>query len=218
MNTKFSTRERVLLGVFVVILLGVAYYFTIFRSTQSRIDSLNSQISSAQETYDAAQEKRQKLTLMEGTIENFKAQGYAERTIPSYDNLSNVMTMLNGIMAAADYYDLSFDSLDTSTVSGKTLRGVDLTFGCNSYETVRSIFNNLQYGTYPCCIDSYTIKNNTITLSSSTSSSLAGSGSSGTKSNFAVTAHVTFYESGDGTITNKSSSSSTESSSTSSGS
>ena len=83
----------------------------------------------------------------------------------------------------------------TSGDSDTVRRGVELSYGCSSYQEARVILNTLVHGVFPCSIDDFTLTDNTAKLSAGGSASNAGSGSSNAQP-YSVQAHLTFYERG----------------------
>jgi uncharacterized protein YxeA len=206
LDYTFSKREKVLLVILALIAIGILYYQVIYRNVQDQLDSLNSQISEAQDETVTATAKLSKMKTMQAAIDSYKAAGLKATEMPSYDNITPLMAELNTTLASSSDYTLSFDDVDTSSTTVE--RGVDLTFGASSYASARSILDSLLQGSYPCSLDEFTITDNSAEIVSSTkSSSVVGSGTT-SSSNVSVTAHFTFYEQNGGSTSSSSSSSS----------
>ena len=203
LDYTFSKREKVLLVILALIAIGILYYQVIYRNVQDQLDSLNSQISEAQDETVTATAKLSKMKTMQAAIDSYKAAGLKATEMPSYDNITPLMAELNTTLASSSDYTLSFDDVDTSSTTVE--RGVDLTFGASSYASARSILDSLLQGSYPCSLDEFTITDNSATQSTSKGYTVVTGTAS---SNVSVTAHFTFYEQNGGSTSSSSSSSS----------
>lgn len=207
----FSKREKVMILGLVVALVAVLWYQLVFTSTRDEISVLDAKISDTQNqiVIDTARATQQKK--MQDDIANFKLSGMTATEMPAFDNTQALMAELNGILAPTSDYSLKFEDVNDSSSSSSSKssgssrstssssssnvveRGVNLTYDCNSYEEARVILNSLVHGSFPCSIDDFTLKDNTVSLSTGKSS--AGSGSSSSKK-YSAAVHLTFYENG----------------------
>ena len=197
----FSAREKVLLVILALIVVGLAWYQFVFVNVQNQISEIQSQTADAEDTVAVDQAKLVEMNKMQTAIKQYEAEGLKKTAMPSFDNTQNVMNQLNAILASTSNYALTFDDLDTTTETGVVRRGVTLTFGCASYADAKAVLVNLSQGAYPCEIDSVSMVDNT--ANTTTQSGIVGSGSStnASTSAFAVTAHVIFFEKADATET-----------------
>ncbi len=186
----FNKKEKVLMTILALLLVGVAWYFLVFSPCQQSTQRIETQVSSTQTQVDLAASKLQSMDSMQSSIDADKQSGKTQVTMPAYDNSQAALVQLNGALADTESYTLSFNDLDWST-SGVVKRGIDVVYGCSSYATARQVLDKLTSGTYPCTIDSVTISNSSAGSKVSTSSSGTRSVSSSATS---VRVHVTFYE------------------------
>lgn len=210
MGYSFSRREKVLLVVLAVLAIAGLWYQFVFVSTQDTISRLNSQIASVQDQKATDAAKVGQTARMREEIERCKAAGIAPAEIPSYDNVQALMARLNGTLASTTGYNLKFEDV-ASGASGIVKRGVELSYGCGSYQEARVILNSLTYGAFPCSIDDFTLTDNGAKVLAGTATRNVGSGSAGTAP-YSVSAHLTFYEKGTVSEASDSSSGSTSTS------
>lgn len=188
----FSSREKALIVVLAVILLAFAWYQFVWVGVQSQIATLTTQISDEQTQYSVDTAKLSRMTSMESSIKQYQADGLVKRSMPTYDNIQNVMWFLSATLTPTTSYQLTFDAIDTST-AGVVKRGVTITFGCDSYASAKAVLSNLVNGSYPAELTKVMITDNS---AAKTSTGVVGTGSTSAtaSASFSVQAHVTFYE------------------------
>ena len=192
MSYTFSRREKILLAVLAVLLVGLLWYVFIYQSTQSQLDSLDSQIQTTELLSDNAAKQLGQMSQMSTAIADHQAAGDRAVTLPEYDNANRLMAQLNTILANTSNYSLSFDDLDFST-AGLVRRGVTISFGCESMADGRAVIAALEDGLYPCSIDAASMVSNADR--NARNSLLVGTNSSRTaNSPYSVGLHVVFYE------------------------
>lgn len=190
----FSKREKILIAIMAVVLIGVLWWKFVFEGVNNRLTQLDSDIATAQSTLVIEQAKASSIQQMKAQLEAWRASGIPMKTMPSYDNIKPLSSELNNILGAAATYTLKFDDVITgaddekeSNVNANTAqRGVTLSFDCDSYVTARSILSALVEGKYPCSIDSISITDNSARNGSRTPTNVGNP--------FSTSAHLTFYE------------------------
>ncbi len=194
MGYTFSRREKALLVVLALLAVAGIWYQFVFVGTQDTISRLNAQIADVQDqkATDAARVMQTKR--MSEEIERCKAAGIAPAEIPAYDNVQALMARLNGTLAPTTGYNLKFEDVAAGS-AGIVTRGVELSYGCGSYQEARVILNSLTRGGFPCSIDDFTLTDNGAKVSASTATRNVGSGSANAAP-YSASAHLTFYEKG----------------------
>ncbi len=193
----FSKREKVLIAIMAVVLIGVLWWKFVFEGVNNRLTQLDSDIATAQNTLVVEQAKAANITRMKAQLEAWRASGIPMKTMPTYDNIKPLSIELNRILGGATTYTLKFDDVSTgadakkdeeqsSASTDSVQRGVTLSFDCDSYATARAILSALVDGEYPCSIDSLSIVDNSV-RNGARSTADAGKA-------FSTTAHLTFYE------------------------
>lgn len=178
---QFSKREKALLALLVVILVGLAWYMFVFRYTSAETTRLDSEIESAQTLILADTARVASMDQMQSDIDARKAEGAIPTEMPDYDNLQPLMAELNTIMSMADSYSLSFDKVEDPE-DGYVKRGADISFECASYASAESLVDALANAKYPCMVESVRISD----------SSYRSTSRAGAKATAAV--YVTFLE------------------------
>lgn len=142
MSRAFTTREKVLLVVLAVLLLGIGYFKLILEPINERIETAQAQMAAEQDemltsTVQAAEKKR-----MQGELDELFASGEA-MPLPDYDNSGALLIELHTILDASDEYTLNFDTLSELDGGYIVRRPVNLTFRTKTYDEARTIIDAL---------------------------------------------------------------------------
>ncbi len=179
LKRQFSTREKVLLVVLAILLLGCFYYLVVDRPVQDMELSASMRKAEAEATLEIREASLTRMRQMQQAIEERSASDAAE--VPDYDNSKNVVRLLNTALAGTRNYSLSFPAVafDGSIAS----RTVEMTFTCDNYQAAKSVLTALTEGPYSCRLTSLSME-------------AAGNAQQGDVKNGEVTvkAAVTFYE------------------------
>lgn len=181
---SFTSREKIMLGVLATMVVGAAYYFLFFTPIQARIADAEVRVSTAQDQQLIEQLKVVKLNQMKKEIAEMKASGMENtRQLPDYNNLDMVMIELNGILLAADSYQIDFP--DPDLTPRIIQRATNITFTAANYAAAKTIIQRLSDCAYRCSVNSVNL-----------SASGDGVGSTGNVATQPVSASVTvtFYE------------------------
>lgn len=154
MSRAFTRREKVMMLVLAVLLLTAAYYFFVVQNVAS-IKATNA--TQLQEVEDQI--------AVQNTISSMRSKMQQEldkmgdrRELPviaAYDNLSNELDELNGLLATATSYDMK---LSQPNLEGDTVRRVvALSFTTPSYDSAMTIISRLQSGSYRCVITDFSM-------------------------------------------------------------
>ena len=148
MNRSFTTREKILLVVLTVLLLGVGYFKLFLQPMEQRVEAFQERQNTAQD---------QMMRKMEEELQQLKDSGAIPNAeVPVYDNIQNVMIQLNTILSQAMEYSLSFKEVSTDD-TGMVFRPIDMTFTANDYDTVRSIVDDLYHCRYRCSVEDLSV-------------------------------------------------------------
>ncbi len=140
MKRAFTTREKVLLLVLVVMILALGYFKLILEPVNDQIDEYNALQLQEQIMIDQQSVRLMKMRQMEKLLEEMKQTGNYE-AIPAYDNKNAVIVELHTVLAAADTYSLDFE--DTSTADYILARPVTMRFSAATYADARRIIDQL---------------------------------------------------------------------------
>lgn len=146
-----TVREKVLMGIFGVLVLFCVYYFLFLIPVTNKIDACVNESLSIEDqliVYDAMAEKKR---MMEAELEAiFSGEKGNVKELPAYDNSQNVMHQLSFILADAEQYNISFSSVEEEDSTVR--RSVDISFTCDSYEKVKHILTYIHDGEYRCVL------------------------------------------------------------------
>lgn len=142
---KLTKREKILLAVLLVVIIGVSWYKFIYEPVNGKIEKLNSDFNSEQTELTALTPKIQLKKEMQAAVEEIKASGSAER-IPEYDNSKELMVALNKIMSTAKSYSIDFG--EASQDDYIFIHKILLTFSTDTYKQARQIINRLTSETF----------------------------------------------------------------------
>lgn len=193
LSYTFSKREKVLLLVLALILIGLVWYMLVWQGTTNEKMRIDAEIAEAEAQTLVANNKVAKLATMQDAIAAQKKAGAKPASLPEYDNTTALMAELNKILGSTKDYRLAFDDLDFSS-EGVVARGVTITFGCDSIEAGRAVMTQLESGPFACTIDSATISSTSTADNRTTNARIGVNTSRNISSPYAVGLHAVFYE------------------------
>lgn len=153
---KLSKREKILLIILVVVIIGVSWYKFIYEPTTNKIDTMTRNRDTEMSELTALQPKIKQKKDMQAAVEKIKAQDKVEK-IPTYDNSKELMVALNKVMAAAKSYSVDFGaaSKDDYIFLHKLL----LTFTTDGYQQARQLIQKLTTETFVNQISNINVTN-----------------------------------------------------------
>ena len=143
---SFSKREKVLLVVLAILLVGALWYLLVYQGTQTRTQQAQQELESAQATLSTQEDQLASMTTMQKELDSLKSSGTAV-PLPDYDNQSNVLAELNTILGSVNTYSLSFAEPAVDD-NGIVRRTVTLSFGCADYATARATLDAIEASQY----------------------------------------------------------------------
>ncbi len=147
LSRKFTTREKILLLILSVILLAELYFLLVHQRVKREFAEAQSRTEAATVSYNIERVKAEKKREMQAKIREAEKDASA-RPLPDYDNSTNVVAYLNGVMAATEEYNLVFNAVDFSSYAA--MRPINMNFSCQGYAAVRDIVAQLENGPYYC--------------------------------------------------------------------
>jgi len=147
LSKKFTTREKVLLLILSVILVAELYYLLVHQRVKREFAEAQARTETATVTYDIESAKAARKREMQAKIQEALKDSNA-RPLPDYDNSTNVVAYLNGVMASTEEYSLVFNPVDFSNYAA--MRPISMSFTCPGYAAVRNIVDQLENGPYYC--------------------------------------------------------------------
>ena len=170
MRRKLTPREWMLLGVLAVLALVVGYITLFYMPVTSARDTALAETESCKQQTEAAQIRLAEKRRMERELEELFEQNPNPLALADYDNLQPVMVELNTILAAAQDYSLSFNTVDDS--QSIVRREISISFSCGSYNTAKNILQRLHDSQFRCMLNNISISlregaGNSVTVSGS---------------------------------------------------
>lgn len=143
MNRPFTTREKVMLVILSLMIIGICYYKFLLEPINDQIEQYNQMAAGEQDIITQNMALIQKKKEMEQELEAIFAENPDPDPIPSHDNSGVLMVEIHSILEGTVDYTLSFS--DTSLLSGGYLlrRPLELEFSVDTYSQARSIINRL---------------------------------------------------------------------------
>lgn len=179
MNRTFTTREKILLIVLAVLLIGCFYYLVVLQPSLATLSSSESQLGAIQDEMIIQQAvSAQKAQLVE-QIREAEASGVDQKTLPVYDNTKNELAELDAILAGASSYNIDFSEAE---IAGTLVRrNVSIAFTADSYAAAQAVLEKLINCKYSCLVTDITVSGN-------------GLGSANSDGKVTASAKVTFFE------------------------
>ena len=153
MKKEFTKREKILLLVLAVLVIGLGYYKFMLQPINSKISDYRNLSCSFE--YEQNQIKAARINMMEKEIQKAQADGI-KRTVAPYDNSVNLMPELYGIMKSSIDYSLDFGELVFENDIVK--RPVEITYDTSTYKQARAIIDKLYSSQYAMQVDDLTIQ------------------------------------------------------------
>lgn len=150
----FTTREKVLVLLLAIVLVGAFYYFLIAKNFTGTLAYNTEQLAEVEDQIAVQTTIATLRESMQDELDGLEtAEGLPE--IATYDNVHNAVDELNVILAQTITYNLNFSQpeLDGETVR----RTVGMTFTTSDYATALAVVEDLQNGRYRCNITDFAL-------------------------------------------------------------
>ncbi len=142
MNRAFTTREKVLLVILALLLIGVGYFKLLLKPINESIDHYTQLAASEQDAMLQSTARLVQLRQMEQELEAIFESGDAV-PLPAYDNAEKLLVELNTILAASTDYTLNFGTAETLSGGYIVRRPLSLQFSAKNYAAAREILTAL---------------------------------------------------------------------------
>ena len=150
MSRDVTAKEKVLLVVLVLIILGFCYYRFVDQPIRKNLEKADKEYSTLQKELTEANVKIRDLQRMQNEIDEITAAG-TYSYMPSYNNAKQEVELLNDILnGAATKYSVSFTSITRK--KDQIRRNFKLEFTTPDYETMQAIIDQLTGVDYRCLI------------------------------------------------------------------
>lgn len=142
MKRAFSTREKVLLVVLAVLLIGIGYFKLILEPINNSIDEYQQMTASEQDEILINTARLTQMRAMQKELDEIYASGEA-KPIPEYDNSGKLLIELHSILSKSTDYTLNFGTVGTLDGGYIERRPVSLNFTAPSYTRAAEIIRLL---------------------------------------------------------------------------
>ena len=152
-SRSFSTKEKILILILVVLLVALVYYRFVDQSIRSSLNDANSKIETTQSELDISTAQLARLKNMDKELNNYEAGGSS--MMPSYNNIKAELAMLDSILASTWDYTLN---LHDPVLDGDLIRrDIDIRFTTDSFGSalgvvrafsnsdLRNVIKNISY-------------------------------------------------------------------------
>lgn len=151
LTRDFTTREKVLLVILLVIIVTGAYYLFVYRTIDEQINSLSRTSQNYEDELIYATAKVQRIQAMSEQMNNDILRSY----MPSYNSSKKELDFLHATLAETDDYLINFTYL---TRNGDQInRGFSLDFTAFDYAQAKDIIKALEESEIRCLIGDYKI-------------------------------------------------------------
>ncbi len=149
LSRDFSTKEKVMLLILCLLLVGLAYYRFLWVPCADAVESAHAQRDSLQIELQTALIKESQLKKMHNELDALGELQTASR-MESYNNTKAELTVLNNVLEAANDYAISFSGV---TKDGDQIRrNFSLSFETDSFAAAKRIIALLSESEYRCLI------------------------------------------------------------------
>lgn len=149
LSREFSTKEKILIAVLGVMLLGLVYYKFVYLNVHDALVNTRAERDSLQTELDDTKIRLAHIQKMQNEMDGYKATGSVSK-MGSYNNSKIETAFLNTVLANASDYSISFDEV---TRDGNQIRrNFSLQYKTSSYAAAEEIMRELTNGEYRCLI------------------------------------------------------------------
>lgn len=147
MRRAFTKRELVLILILAVLLLVSVYYLLIWQPTVQAMDEAYLRYEAAENQIVNEKVKAAQLDNMRTKLAELNESG-ERKEVARYDNVHNVVTLLNEALAPATTFQISFRPVE---IEGQIVsRAVDMYYTCDGFRGAQSILETLRNSPYRC--------------------------------------------------------------------
>lgn len=153
MSRDFTLKEKIVLILLAVVLLGTLYYFVVDQPVRRAIAETTNEREDLQIQLSALQIKMATLNKMKSELTTLTGDA-AFGEMGSYNNSAAELNELNQLLQDTTGYDISFDSV---TRDGDLVRRTfSLTFTASDYDKAEDLITKLCEGEWRCLVSEIT--------------------------------------------------------------
>lgn len=150
MNRDVNAKEKVLLVILVLIILGFGYYRFVDQPVRKNLAKAEAEYSSIQTELTEVRIKIRELQRMQDEIDKITSGG-KDSFMPSYNNAKEELALLNDILnESVTQYSVAFTSV--SRYKDQIRRDFKLSFTAPDYESMKAVIDKLTGVDYRCMV------------------------------------------------------------------
>ena len=150
MSREVNAKEKVLLVILVLIILGFAYYRFVDQPVRKNLAKAEAEYSSLQSELTEVRVKIRELQRMQDEIDEITSGG-KDSFMPSYNNAKEELALLNDILnESVTQYSVAFTSV--SRYKDQIRRDFKLDFTTPDYDSMKVVIDKLTGVDYRCMI------------------------------------------------------------------
>ena len=149
LSRDFTTKEKIMLVIFCLFLLALAYYRFFYVPTQDQIATANLQRDNYQQELMEVMAKEAQIRKMKEELDELGELNEVSR-IESYNNAKAEITLLNRVLEPASEYSIEFSNLTKN--EDLIRRNFTLMFRTDSFVAAKRILSSLEESPYRCVI------------------------------------------------------------------
>ncbi len=149
LSREFTLKEKILLLILVLLLLGYAYYRFVDVPVRDGIREAKNEQENLKIELAVVQGKVKALERMQSELDTIKKDGTV-KYMPSYNNVRNVNRLLNDTLSGLDYI-VTYDQLTRDV--DQIRRNVSIQFTSPDYATMERVVKTIADCEYRCLID-----------------------------------------------------------------
>ena len=150
MNRDVNTREKVLLVILVLIILGFGYYRFVDQPVRKNLAKADSEYASIQTELTEVRIKIRELQRMQDEIDEITSGG-KDSFMPSYNNAKEELALLNDILNdSVTQYSVAFTNV--TRYKDQIRRDFKLDFTAPDYDSMKAVIDKLTGVDYRCMV------------------------------------------------------------------
>ena len=149
LNREFTTREKLLILLLCLILVGLAYYQFVDQPVRTALNNAHAERDSLLTELTAVNAKLTVMRRMRDEMEDITAGGTVSE-MKSYNNSKPEIALLNDILRGTPDYTINF--ADVTRDNDQIRRNFSLTFVSDKYESIQRIIKQLSESPYRCLV------------------------------------------------------------------
>ena len=150
LSRDFTLKEKLLLLLLSLVLVGLAYYQFVDQPVRSKVESAHAEANALTTELKTVEAKLEKMHRMRNELDDVTAGGTASE-MGSYNNSKEEYQVLNDILGNALTYSITFANVTRD--NDQIRRNFTFQFTMDDYEAMEEMIDDLLENHYRCLID-----------------------------------------------------------------